>query len=591
MLIELSIRNLATIENARVQFGKGLTMLSGDEGAGKSLLVDALCLLTGGRASTNLIRNGTSSAFIEGVFSVDPGDRCLTSVLNEAGIEIEPDGTLILTREVQEQGKGIARVNRRAVPVSLLRQLGQCLIDIHSQMEHLSLLNAQSQMDLLDSYGGLLDLRREVSAKIDHLRDKTQELKTIAENFSQQQCELLEYQVAEIDSAAIRIGEDEALQQEWQVLQRVQELKEACYVAYSTLYGDDQSASSLVRQAMKALHSAVSIDASLRPYYEALESAAIQLEEAGGNLSGYMESVQDRPERRHEVEKRLDLLYRLKQKYGPTLEKVIQFADDARKKLQMIQSQEDIKRQAQSDYQKLRSEAGKLAETLSKARERTARKLAEQVNAELADLGLAGARFDIKVTREEAQDGIPAYQGAYAFTQHGIDRVQFLASTNPGEPLKPLVFIASGGETCRFMLALKSALRQADLIPTLVFDEIDAGIGGRNASTVGKKLTLLAQNRQVICITHLPQVACFGSEHFKVSKDLSSGRAVTIIEHLAGSHRVRELAAMLGNTNDRMLESAEELLKCASGDGRRKAPPGTGKKKTCSRKKETAVVG
>jgi len=563
MLIELQAKNLATIDDVRLQFGKGFTVLSGDEGAGKSLLVDALCLLAGGRASANLIRNGTSGAFIEGVFSLDGGDSGLKVVLGEAGVEIDPDGTLILTREVQEQGRGIARVNGRAVPVSLLRQIGHFLIDIHSQMEHMSLLNPQSQLELLDSFAGLDDRRTEVGRKIAQLRQAIEEMKAGYGQQSQQQRELMEFQVAEIDSAGIEVGEGESLQKEWQILQRVQELKEAGYVVGNTLYADDPSATALIHQAIKTLRGVSSINPTLNGHIEALESAAAQVEETAKSINQYVESVEDNPERIREVEKRLDLLHRLKQKYGPTLEKVIEFAETTRKELLLIQSQDERRRHLQAQCQELRKEAGYLAAELSRAREKTARKLTEQVNEELADLAMKGAKFDIKIVREEAQDGLPFGQGACAFTQSGIDRVQFLASTNPGEPPKPLVFIASGGETCRFMLALKSALRQADLVPTLIFDEIDAGIGGRNAQTVGRKLAALAHKRQVICITHLPQVACFGGEQYRIAKHISGGRAVTSALLLNEKARVRELAAMLGSGGEPMLTGAEALLKCA----------------------------
>ncbi len=563
MLTELHVKNLATIDELRLELGKGVTVLSGDEGAGKSLLVDALCLLTGGRGSASLIRTGTSTALAEGVFGIDPSDSALAALLNEAGIETESDGTLILTREVQEQGKGIARVNRRAVPVSFLRQLGQYLIDIHSQMEHLSLLNPQRQIDLLDSFGGLLELRRELAGKIAELRVKAQELKTLSEKHPPGQRDLLEYQVAEIDSINIRPGEDEALQQEWQALQRAGELKEACYTAYRILYEDDHSAAGMARQAMKALQAVVSVAPALSTHIDILESVAIQLEDAGQGLNHYGESIEDSPSRFREVEKRLELLHHVKQKYGATLESVLLFADEARKELLALDSRQDLQRRAQDEYQKLKTEVGALAEDLSRAREKTSCKLAGQVNAELAELGMPRASFDIKLTREQSPDGLPAFQNIYAFTQNGIDRVQFLASTNPSEPLKPLVFIASGGETCRFMLALKTALRQADSVPTLVFDEIDAGIGGRNAQTVGRKLAALAENRQVICITHLPQVACFGNNHYRVIKDVSSGRATTSVECLKREDRVLELAAMLGDTNEAMLASAQTLLKSA----------------------------
>jgi DNA repair protein RecN (Recombination protein N) len=311
----------------------------------------------------------------------------------------------------------------------------------------------------------------------------------------------------------------------------------------------------------------MSINPALQPQVEELESAVIQLEEIARGLSRYAEAIEDSPERLQEVEERLELLRRLKHKYGPTLEDVIRFADEAGNKLQALESQEERRCRLEGEHRELKIEAGELAERLSRARQEAAGRLAKLVNSELVELGMPWARFDINLTWEECPDGLPAYQGTYSFTQHGIDRVQFLASTNPGEPLRPLADIASGGETCRFMLALKSALRQADSVPTLVFDEIDAGIGGRNAYVVGKKLVVLAKGRQVICITHLPQIACFGDDHYRVIKDVSGPQAVVRLEHLSGDSRVEELAAMLGSDRERtMMESAEELLRRARED-------------------------
>jgi len=324
-----------------------------------------------------------------------------------------------------------------------------------------------------------------------------------------------------------------------------------------------------VHQAIKALQRAMSIDPALQSQVEELESTAIQLEEIARGLSRYSEAIEDSPERLQEVEERLELLRRLKHRYGPTLEDVIRFGDEMRQRLQDLECWEEQRRQLETECQKLRTEAGELAERLSSERRQAAQGLASLVNSELAELGMPWARFDITLTQEECPDGLPAYQGTYSFTQYGIDRVQFLASTNPGEPLRPLAEIASGGETCRFMLALKSALRQTDSIPTLVFDEIDAGIGGRNADTVGKKLATLAESRQVICITHLPQIACFGSDHYRAVKDVSGGRAAVRLEHLSGDTRLEELAAMLGGDKGRaMLESAQQLLRCAVETGK-----------------------
>ena len=560
MLWELRVNNLAVISDLRLKFKQGLTVLSGDEGAGKSLLVEALCLLTGGKASTTLIRSGTSAALVEGIFHIDARDSDLVALLEDSGLKLEADGTLIVSREVQEQGRSIARINGRAVPVSLLRELGRHLVDIHSQMEHLSLLDSQHQMNLLDTYGGLLEMQAELGTKVSALRQKNHELSLVSKENCQRERDLLEYHIAEIQQANIQPSEDEALEQEFRILQRAQELKECCYGAHSMLYADDRAATGLIHQAVKALERAAAIDPTLQSHVEHIGAVAVELEEAARDIGSYTEGIEDSPERLQQVDERIARLRQLKHKYGGTLKGVLQFLADARQKLEAIESDDERRREMEKERQRLLDEAGQLAEKVSCEREEAAGRLTKLVNSELSELGMPWARFDIHFTREEREDGLPAYGSRYSFTYQGIDRAQFLASTNPGEPLRLLADIASGGETCRFMLALKSALRQADSIPTLVFDEIDAGVGGRNANTVGKKLAALASNRQVICITHLPQIACFGNNHYRVVKDVSSAQSLTSIECLQGDCRVEELAAMLGGTKKPMLESARELL-------------------------------
>jgi len=321
--MELHVKNLAVIDDLRLEFGAGLTVLSGDEGAGKSLLVDALCLLTGGKASTALIRSGAASTLVEGIFHVPPDSSDLASVLEEAGLGIEADGSLIIAREIHEQGKNMARVNGRAVPVSILREIGQNLMDIHSQMEHLSLLNSQRQMDLLDGYGELLPLRSNLDGKVSKLHKIARELGLMSGESPERERELLEYQVAEIDRANIQPGEDEALEREYRILQRAQELKEQCYAAGSMLYADERSAAGLAHQAVKALQRATPIDPALQSQVEGLESAVVELEEIARGLSCYTEAIEDSPERLQQVEERLDLVRQFKRKYGPTLEDML----------------------------------------------------------------------------------------------------------------------------------------------------------------------------------------------------------------------------------------------------------------------------
>jgi len=565
MLAELYVKNLAVIGELRLELNPGLTILSGEEGVGKSLLADALCLLTGGRAATSLIRTGASAAVVEGVFWAAADDADLEQALQEAGIDLEGDGSLILAREVRENGRSVARVNGRAVPVSTLQELGCLLMDINSQIEHVSLPNPQRQLDLLDGYAGLLERRSCLAGKLEALREKDRELSTVSGKGVERRRELLEFQVAEIEGAQICPGEDETLEQEKQVLQRARSIKEGCHRVCSSLYSDDLSAASLVHQAAQVLQGIVAIDPGLGSHLEALECAFTQLEETARDVRCYAEAVESRSGRLQEVEKRLEFLRHLKSKYGLSLQDVIDFADAAREELEVLTAQKERQSYLIEERQVMEGEVSKLADELSGARQEAARSLTELVNRELSDLGMPQARFDIILRREESPDGLPLSDGAYVCSKGGIDRVEFLGVTNPGEPLRPLAEIASGGETCRFMLGVRSALKRNDPVPTLVFDEIDAGIGGRNAQVVGRKLASLANSRQVICITHLPHIACFGHDHFRVIKEVFSGRAATRVEHLEGWSRIEELAAMLGSSEEgSMVASAEELLRQAA---------------------------
>ncbi len=564
MLTELYIKNLAVIEETRVFFKPGLTIMSGEEGSGKSLLVDALCLLLGVRASPTVIRSGATAAFVEGIFWISPDDKDKTTALREAGIDIEADGTLIISREVHQQGRSIARLNGKAVPLTILREVGQRLIDVYSQMEHVSLLNPQRQLEMLDTYAHLLDDRSHLEGKVAELNKKAQKLNTLTNEKGQGRRDLLEYQVSEIESANVRPDEDESLQRVRQVLLRAQTIKEECYAAYAALYANDQCATSLVHYAERAIQGIVSIDPALQQQLNTLESARAELEQTARELRHYADALASPSDRLEQIETRLELLRHLKSKYGPTLEHVIGFAGQCNEELDTIQAQEEQRQCLEEERRALEIEVAGQALALSKARGDSARRLTDIVNKELADLGIPWARFDIQLVQEEHPDGLPTAQGKYFCNQNGIDRIEFLASTNPGEPLKPLAEIVSGGETCRFMLALKSSLQSTDPVPLLVFDEIDIGIGGRSAHIIGKRLATLAHTRQVICITHLPQIACFGQNHYRVQKEVVSGRAITRIEHLGERHRLDELATMLGSKeNSHMLKSAEELFRRA----------------------------
>lgn len=566
MLSQLHIRNLATIEDVLLNLGPGMTILSGEEGAGKSLVVDALSVLLGARATSGLVRSGTETCRVEGVFWLP--DELVTSLeglLKENGIEPEADGSLLMAREMQESGRSVGRVNGRAAPLSLLKQIGQRLVDLHGQTDYLSLMDTGRQLDLLDTYGKLMAMRQQLATRVAELRQKISEIDKFSNLPADRSPDFLRYQMDEIESARLESGEEETLRKEREVLRHTEKISSSCLQAYQYLYGDETAAATKIYQALAALRELDGLFDSLSEYQEPLERAKACLEDTARELLRRGESIEFNAARLEELEQRLDLVNSLKRKYGGSIERVLALAEEVRQELAALENREQLLARLVQDKENLETEAGRLAESLSHSRREAAASLAEMVNEELAQLGLPWARFDVHLRQETAQAGLPASNGErFAFTRDGIDQIEFMVVTNPGEPLRPLAAIASGGETSRITLAIKSALKRADPVPTLVFDEIDIGIGGRSGDTVGRKMAELARYHQLLCITHLPQIACFGDVHYRLVKDTISGRARSQLEPLEGETRLGELAAMLGSeTGEAMLEGAAALLEQA----------------------------
>jgi DNA repair protein RecN (Recombination protein N) len=377
---------------------------------------------------------------------------------------------------------------------------------------------------------------------------------------------LLRYQIEEIERANIKPGEDQSLQEKHEVLCCAEALKESCLKAYDNLYGEERSATVLIHEALVSLKVIKNNDPAIMAHKNQLEDATASLEETARELRRYGETLEADANQLEEVEQRLHLINSLKRKYGTTIEDILSFYSKAKLELEVMENQREHNAQLEKERDKCELEAGKQAEELSLLRRKAATSLAELVNEELADLGLPWAKFDISLQREEDSEGLPITRGKrFAFTRDGIDHIEFMITTNPGEPMRPLSKIASGGETCRIMLALKSALKRVDPIPTLIFDEIDGSVGGRSGDTMGRKLAMLARQHQVFCITHLPQIACFGDSHIKLVKDTASGRAYTRVEQVEGQSRIQELAAMLGSAQAEkaMIDGAGKLLRKA----------------------------
>ncbi|HEY58672.1 MAG TPA: DNA repair protein RecN [Anaerolineae bacterium] len=568
MLSELRIEHFAIIDRLELSLEPGLVVFTGETGAGKSILVDAMALLLGHRAESIFIRQGEKRAYVEGVFLVPPEVRDLVAALLEPEELLDDPEVVVLARELRANGRHLARINGRTVSLALLRQVGQWLVDVHGQSEHLSLFRVREHLPLLDRYAGVAPLReayqeayrrwKAVVEELEHLRRLDRE--------AIQRADLLRYQIEEIAAANLQEGEEEALREERLRLANAEKLAEAARQALLVLEegtSEAPSASDLLGQAVDAVETLSRIDPTQTAQAEVLTHALETLNEVALRLRDYLEGIEFNPRRLNAVEERLALLENLKRKYGATVGEILAYAEQARQELESITHAEERIAELEEERQRLEQVLAQQGLALSEARRQAAARLSRAVEAELADLRMSGARFEVGFTRRPDPQGLLLPDGQrVAFDAQGIDRVEFLLAPNPGEGLKPLAKIASGGESSRLMLALKRVLAQADRTPILIFDEIDQGIGGRLGAVVGEKLWRLARHHQVLCITHLPQLAAFGDQHFRVRKEVMQGRTVTKVEPLEGEARVHELAQMLGAGHE-ALASAQALLQQA----------------------------
>ncbi len=573
MLVELHIRDFAIIEELHLTFPPGFTVLTGETGAGKSIIVDALELALGGRADGSLIRAGADRALIEATFRLNPAHRSrLAPLLEREGLEGDTPDLLLLGREVRATGRSIPRVNGRAVTLALLREVSESLVDIHGQSEHLSLLRVREHVNLLDRYGGLGEQRARVAALVRRIRAVRRELAHLIQDEQElaHRADLLRFQIDEIQAAGLRPDEEEELQEERLRLANAEQLTALVAESLRILdEGEDglPSLAELLGNALRALEGLARVDSSQAPLVQTAEAIGYRVEELVDGLREYRERIEYNPARLQEVEERLALIRRLERKYGPTIAEVLAYSERAVQELDSIVHSGERVAELQAEEERLLGDLGAAALELSRRRQEAARQMAAGIERELDDLRMAGARFEVAFGHKEAADGVPvAGKGRLAFDGTGIDRVEFLISPNPGEPPKPLVKIASGGETARLMLALKTVLSRADETETLVFDEIDQGIGGRIGATVGRKLWELTDasqdgvRHQVLCVTHLPQLAAFGDAHFRVEKRVQGGRTTTQVHRLTGDARVEELAQMLGGSGEAVRRSAAEIL-------------------------------
>ena len=597
MLIELRLENYAVVDNAAVEFAAGLNILTGETGAGKSILIDALALLLGERASTEIIRGGAERAVVSAVFEcVGSSGESVQKLLESNGLsEDDFDGSLILRREIAASGKGRVFVNNQSATVAVLRQLAPHLATVHAQNESLLSFDAGSRLALLDAFSGS-ELRPLGAAYREWktIRDRIEEL----EQGEQDRLRLVDlwlFQKREIEETKLQAGEDERLETEKRVLANAEKIYNTAMHAFDLLYEGDASTSASLRAAQKQIEELLRYEPKFQEAQSALESARISIEDVGATLRDYAGGIQASPEHLSEVEDRLALLDRLKRKYGPTLEDVIGFGEEVAGKLSEIENKDEILRQLRTDLAQAAAEYLRKARALSKQRQMAAGKLEKLVEAEINDLAMKSV-FRIELTNSQEERN---------WSAEGMDQVVYMIATNPGEPLRPLEQIASGGELSRVMLALKVSVEAgldaadptvrknraatpsragsgwgtqgmsgalgkgsgagtaANSQRTLVFDEIDTGIGGRAAEAVGKKLKALARANQVLCVTHLSQIATFADHHYLIEKKISGGRTRTLIRPVSGEERTEEVARMLSGAKltETSRKHAEQMIK------------------------------
>lgn len=555
MLTELNIKNFAIIDSLNITFGKGFNVLTGETGAGKSIIVDAVELVLGGRASSEMIRSGCDEAVVEAAFDISD-----ISGISEKLIEmgIEGDDALVIKRTVSGSGKNKVFINGSMATIAMLSDIGEFLVDIHGQHEHQTLFKVERHIDVIDEYAAVGPLREEMAgvySELNRVKNELESLK-VSEADKEKRLDVLRFQSDEIGKASLKEGEEEGLLEERKLLANSEKLFDAGNTALELLYAQAGSALELVKKADSKIREIATLDESLKPTAESVNSVYASIEDAAMTLRDYVGKISFEPERLNEIEERLDLIGRLKRKYGNTVSEVLRYKEEVDRELEGIEKAEERTTELGKEVETLKASGLKIAETLSDKRKKASKELKNMVEVELSDLGMKKAVFEVKIDR------------IIDISSKGLDRVEFLLSSNPGEAPKPLSKIASGGELSRIMLALKKVLAGPSGVPTMVFDEVDSGIGGGIAEVVGRKLREVAQGRQVLCITHLPQIAAMADLHYAVSKGEEKGRTVTTVARLDENDRVDEIARMLGGMTitEASKRHAEEMIRAVNRD-------------------------
>ncbi len=567
MLVELGINNFALIEKQNIEFSAGLNILTGETGAGKSILIGALELLLGARASHDFIRTGAEKAEIRALFVIEDIPR-MKGVLEEMGLEQEEQ--LLLSREISRTGSNRTRINGQLATLAMIRKLSPFLIDIHGQYEHQSLFSPDNQRDFLDSFGGqeLKKNKKNLARAYRDLQDKKKELQKLkrSEQERAQRLDLLRFQIKELEEAGLKDEEEEKLNAEHRILANAQLLHNGSQEIFSQLNGEniEMGITDQLGQMHRRLDELKKIDPQLKNAEELLRNSYYQLQELTREIRAYAEQIIFDENRLQEVENRIGEINNLKRKYGPDFSDVLNFLEKAREEYQTLEGAEEKTGELEKEISLAREEYRGIAEEVSRQRREAARKMADLLGGELQGLAMPSTRFEVNLRTVPDREGLQTEQGNIAFWEHGFDEIEFMLSPNPGEELKPLNRIASGGEISRLMLALKALTADQEQVPTMIFDEIDSGIGGKTAQKVAEKLDQISSRRQVITITHLPQIASMADRHLFIDKEVKEEKTRTRVEYLEEKEREKELARMLeGDFTETGLSHAREMLEKA----------------------------
>lgn len=557
MLQQLSVKNFAIISSLELEFQKGMTVLTGETGAGKSIIIDAVGLLTGGRGSSDFIRQGASKCTLEGLFAL-PEHPELAVLLDEQGIDQEED-VLILQRDIFTSGKNICRVNGRIITIAMLRKIGEFLVDIHGQNEHQELMNSERHLGMLDDFGGskLSGMKGKYAVAYQEYRQLEKKVRNLQNNEKAfaQRLDMLQFQSNEIAEAKLQVGEETALIEERNKLANFQKIADALAGSYEAINSEENSSLDNIAYAMNEMATIEMLDPDYQAISEAVQNGYYQLQEASADLARHLGQLELDENRLNEVENRLELIRQLKRKYGESVEAVLAYYQEITEELEENGLLDGKADELEQILREKKQQVQKIGEQLSAMRKRAAVSLEKDILKELKGLYMERTAFEVRFLEQEQP----------TMTEEGLDKVEFYITTNPGEPLKPLVKVASGGELSRVMLALKTIFSKTQGITSIVFDEVDTGVSGRVAQAIADKIYQISSDSQVLCITHLPQVAAVADYQYFISKEIIAGRTETRVSRLSGEERTKEIARMLAGSEITPLtmEHAKELLNMA----------------------------